>query len=388
MNNFTYYTPTKVLFGKNTENEVGNLLKEFGAKNVLVHYGGNSAIKSGLLDKVYEALKHAGINFVSLGGVVPNPRLSKIYEGIELCKNKGLDFILAVGGGSVIDSAKAIGYGLTNEGEIWDFYEKTRFPTSCAPIACILTISATGSEMSDSSVITKEEGLLKRGCNSNFCRMKFAILNPELTFTLPWYQVASGATDILMHTIERWFDNARTSAELTDAISIGLVKTVMHNALILKKNLHDYNAAAELMWAGSLSHNGLTGCGGSTPAGDWSCHQLEHELGGMFDVTHGAGLSAVWGSWGRYVCKEKPERFIKFGKDLFGTENPEEFIKKMEDFFVSIDMPITISGLGITINEEQVKELAWKCSFFGKRKVGFYHPLDVQDMETIFRMAK
>jgi alcohol dehydrogenase YqhD (iron-dependent ADH family) len=242
--------------------------------------------------------------------------------------------------------------------------------------------------MSDSSVITKEEGWLKRGCNSNFCRLRFAICNPELTFTLPWSQVASGATDILMHTLERWFDNARTSTELTDAIAISLFKTVMRNALILKNNPKDYNAAAEMMWAGSLSHNGLTGCGGSTPAGDWSCHQLEHELGGMFDVTHGAGLSAVWGSWARYVSKVKPERFVKLGKDLFGTEDIEKMIKSMEDFFVSIDMPINIKSLGVTPTDEQIKELAWKCSFFGKRKVGFFHPLELQDLEAIFNMAK
>jgi alcohol dehydrogenase YqhD (iron-dependent ADH family) len=242
--------------------------------------------------------------------------------------------------------------------------------------------------MSDSSVITKEEGWLKRGCNSNFCRLRFAVCNPELTFTLPWYQVASGATDILMHTLERWFDNARTSTELTDAIAISLFKTVMRNALILKNNPKDYNAAAEMMWAGSLSHNGLTGCGGGTPAGDWSCHQLEHELGGMFDVTHGAGLSAVWGSWARYVSKVKPERFVKLGKDLFNTEDIEKMIKSMEDFFVSIDMPVNIKSLGVTPTDEQIKELAWKCSFFGKRKVGFFHPLELQDLEAIFQMAR
>jgi alcohol dehydrogenase YqhD (iron-dependent ADH family) len=388
MNNFLYYTPTKVLFGKDTENEAGNLVKEFGGKTVLIHYGMGSAIKSGLLDKVKLSLEKAGLKIIMLGGVVPNPRLSKVYEGIELCKKEGVDFILAVGGGSVIDSAKAIGYGLTNEGDVWDFYARIRAPEAGFPVGCVLTISATGSEMSDSSVITKEEGWLKRGCNNNHCRLKFAILNPELTFTLPWYQVASGATDILMHTLERWFDEKRDSTELTDAIAISLLKTVMFNALILKKNPKDYNAAAEIMWAGSLSHNGITGCGGSTPAGDWSCHQLEHELGGMFDVAHGAGLSAVWGSWARYVCKDKPSRFIKLGKDLFGTEDTEALIKTIEGFFVSIDMPITISGLGVTPTDEQMKELAWKCSFFGKRKVGAYRPLELNDLEAIFFMSK
>jgi len=388
MNNFLYYTPTKVVFGKDTENEAGNLVKEFNGKTVLVHYGGNSAVRSGLLDRVCLSLEKAGLKIFKLGGVVPNPRLSKVYEGIELCKKEGVDFILAVGGGSVLDSAKAIGYGLANEGDVWDFYERIRAPQASAPVGCVLTISATGSEMSDSSVITREEGWLKRGCNSNHCRMKFAILNPELTFSLPWYQVASGATDIIMHTLERWFDNGRVSTEMTDAIAVSLFKTVMRNALVLKENPTDYNAAAELMWAGSLSHNGLTGCGGSTPAGDWSCHQIEHELGGMFDVTHGAGLSAVWGSWARYVSKEKDERFVKLAKDLFGKEDVQFLIKAMEDFFVSIDMPVNIAGLGITPTDEQIKELAWKCSFFGKRKVGAYRPLDLNDLEAIFSMAK
>jgi alcohol dehydrogenase YqhD (iron-dependent ADH family) len=220
-------------------------------------------------------------------------------------------------------------------------------------------------------------------------------MNPELTFTLPWYHSASGAVDIIMHTLERWFDTERTCSELTDAISIGLIKTVMRNAPLLKRNPADYNAAAEIMWAGSLSHNGITGCGGTpppAPAGDWACHQIEHELGGMFDVTHGAGLSAIWGSWARYISPKKPERFIKLGKDLFGIKEDsgsgiEELIKKLNDFFVSIDMPITISGLGVRLHEAEIKELAWKCSFFGKRKIGGYYSLDTNDIEEIIRMA-
>ena len=397
MENFIYNAPTKVLFGKDTENEVGNLLTEYKAKNVLVHYGGNSAVKSGLLDKVCQCIKAAGIQYVTLGGVLPNPRLSKINEGIELGKKSGVDFIMAVGGGSVIDSAKAIGLGLANDGDLWDFFEKIRAPQASVPVGCILTISAAGSEMSPVTVVTNENGWLKRSCNNSLCLLKFAIMNPALTLTLPPYQVASGAVDIFMHTLERWFDNGRTSTELTDAISIGLLKTVMRNALILKDKPSDYNAAAELMWASSLSHNGITGCGGGGGwpppplSGDWSCHQLEHELGGMFDVAHGAGLSAVWGSWARYVVKENPGRFVKLGENLFGmgeNANPQEVIKKVDDFFVSIDMPITIAQLGVTINEEMIKELALKCSFFGKRKVGGYRPLDVNDMEAIFRMAK
>ncbi|MCL1991344.1 MAG: iron-containing alcohol dehydrogenase [Spirochaetes bacterium] len=395
MNNFVYHIPTKVCFGKDTENEAGSLLKEFGAKKALVHFGGGSVVKSGLLDKVCKSIKEAGIDYITLGGVVSNPRLSKVYEGVELGRKNGVDFILAVGGGSVIDSAKAIAYGIANEGDVWDFWARTRVPEACLPVGSVLTISAAGSEMSEACVITKDEGLLKRGYTNNLSRPKFAIMNPELTFTLPWYQVASGAVDILMHTLERWFDKKRDSAQLTDAISIGLMKTVMRNALVLKGNATDYNAAAELMWAGALSHNGLTGCGGNwnppVLPGDWATHQLEHELGGMFEVAHGAGLSAVWGSWARYVSKDNPEYFAKLGKDLFGMGDgaaAETVIKKLEDFFVSIDMPVTIAGLGVTLSEEAVKELAHKCSFFGKRTIGSYRPLDAGDMEAIYRAAK
>lgn len=404
MNNFIYYTPTKVLFGKETEHKSGELIKEFGGKKALVHFGGGSAKKSGLIDRVCASLKMHGINFAELGGVVPNPRLSKVIEGVELCKKEKVDFILAVGGGSVIDSAKAIGYGIFDGGNVWDFYSQKRVPTGSIPIGCVLTIAATGSEMSDSSVITgtitNEEGAagcasseLKRGCNNDHSRLKFAILNPELTLTLPWFQMASGAADIIMHTLERWFDNMRTSSELTDAISAALIKTVMSNALILKKDKKNYDAAAELMWAGSLSHNGLTNCGGGAGrGGDWACHQLEHELGGMFDVAHGAGLCAVWGSWARFVSKEKPARFAALARRLFDAPNNELeaakiCIEKFEEFFLAIDMPISISKLGVSPTKEQIKELAWKCSFFGKRKPGGYRPLDIADMEKIFEAA-
>ena len=394
MQNFRYYTPTKIVFGKDTEQEAGALVKEAGGTTALVHFGGGSAVRSGLVDRVCRSLREAGVAPVMLGGVVPNPRLSKVYEGIELCKKEGVDFILAVGGGSVIDSAKAIGYGLATDGDVWDFYAKIRVPQASAPVGCVLTLAATGSEMSDSSVITKEEGGLKRGCNNNLSRLKFAILNPALTLSLPWYQKASGAADIVMHTLERWFDNERTSTELTDAIAAALVKTVMRNILVLKERPGDYNAAAELMWAGSLSHNGLTGCGGTdaSPPGDWACHQMEHELGGAYDVTHGAGLCAIWGSWARFVSAEKPARFEKLAAALFGIEGGGEaavnaVIGKIEDFFVSIDMPVTISALGLKLSGDEIKMLAEKCSFFGKRKVGGLRPLDAAGMEAIFRGA-
>ena len=360
MVNFEYFTPTKVVFGKNAEEKTGELVKAQGCKKVLVHYGGQSAKKSGLLDRICASLEKEGISYVTLGGVVPNPHLSKVHEGIEVCKKEGVDFILAVGGGSVIDSGKAIGYGVANEGEVWDFYAKTRIPEACLPIGAVLTIAAAGSEMSDSSVITNEDGWLKRGCNNNLCRCRFAIMNPELTYTLPPYQTASGCVDIMMHTMERYFTREENTA-LTDGIGEALLRTVMESAQTLARDPENYNARAQVMWASSLSHNGLTGCG---TIGDWSCHQLEHELGGMFDVAHGAGLAAVWGSWARYVYKEKPERFAQFAVNVMGVTNdfsdPEktalEGIRKMEEFYRSIHMPTNIRELGVELTEEQVEQ--------------------------------
>jgi len=392
MLNFEFYAPTKVVFGKNAENELGKLIKEQGCKKALVHYGGNSAKKSGLLDQIYKLLEEANISYVSLGGVVPNPRLSKVHEGIELCKKEGVDFILAVGGGSVIDSSKGIGYGVANDGEVWDFYEKTREPEGCTPIGTILTIAAAGSEMSNSSVITNEDGWLKRGCNSDASRCKFAIMNPELTYSLPDYQTASGCTDILMHTMERYLTLAEDTM-LTDGIGEALMRTVMQSAKVLIEDPHNYNARAEVMWASSLSHNGLTGCG---TTGDWASHQLEHELGGMFDVAHGAGLAAIWGSWARYVYTEKVERFAQFAVNVMGVSNnflnPDKTalagIRAMEDFFHSISMPTSISQLGVRLTDEQIDELALKCSFQRTRMIGGFKILEIEDMKNIYNMAR
>lgn len=392
MENFQYYTPTKIIFGRGTEEQTGQLAAEQGCKKVLVHYGGGSVVKSGLLERIYRSLDAAGIPYVSLGGVVPNPRLSLVYEGIRLARKEQVDFILAVGGGSVIDSAKAIGYGVANEGDVWDFYEKRRTAKACLPIGVVLTIAAAGSEMSDSSVITKEEGWLKRGYSSNYARARFAVMNPELTMTLPKYQTASGCVDIMMHTMERYF-NRSENMEMTDGISEHLLQTVMKNAKILMNEPDNYQARAEVMWAGSLSHNGLTGCG--TGGGDWASHQLEHELGGMFDVAHGAGLAAVWGSWARYVMDAAPERFAKFAVNVMGVEPEAEKIKTaqkgieaMEDFYRALDMPVCIGDMGIELAEEQMRELAEKCSHFGKRTIGCIKKLDQEDMYQIYKEAR
>ena len=392
MNNLIIMHRQRLYLGKDTEKETGRLVKEQGASSVLVHFGGKSAIASGLLDRVCQSLKEEGIAYETLGGVVPNPRLSKVREGIALCREKKIDFILAVGGGSVIDSAKAIGYGVANEGDVWDFFDFKRKPTACLPIGVVLTIAAAGSEMSGSCVITKEDGGMKRGCTTDYSRLKFAVLDPELTMTLPPYQTACGCTDILMHTMERYFNHGE-NMELTDGISEALMRTVIRNAKILVKEPENYDARAEVMWAGSLSHNGLTGCG--TDGGDWATHKLEHELGGMFDVAHGAGLAAIWGSWARYVCGERIERFVQFAEHVMGVE-PQETEQKtaeagiaaMEDFYREIHMPTSLTELGIAPTEEQIKELAEKCNAAVRGNLGKVKHLDVEDMIAIYTAAK
>lgn len=394
MRSFEYFAPTKVIFGKDSHLQIGDILKKENCHKVLIHYGGKSAVASGLIDEVSGCLTDAGIDFVTLGGVVPNPRLSKVREGIELCKKENVDFILAVGGGSVIDSAKAIGYGVANPWtDVWNFYLKTEVPTACLPIGVIPTIAASGSEMSNSSVITNEDGWLKRGAaKCDLCRPKFALMNPKLTYSLPQYQTESGCVDILMHTMERYFVNIETM-EITDSISESLMQTVIYNARILMREPDNYTARAEIMWAGSLSHNGLTGCG--TGGGDWACHQLEHELGGLYDVTHGAGLAAIWGSWARYVYDVNPERFAQFATNVFDIPCGLDFektaragIEAMEDFFRSIKMPVSLHELGLDLDDQQIHELAFKCSYEDTRTIGVFKQLNMKDMEKIYTLAR
>ena len=391
MYNFNYYTPTKVLFGKGCEEQVGQLVKEQNCSKVLIHYGMGSVVKSGLLDKVKAALDNENISWLELGGAVPNPRLSLVYKGIELAKKEGVDFILAVGGGSAIDSAKAIGYGVANEGDVWEFYDRKRQATGCVPVGVVLTMAATGTEMSNSSVITKEEGWIKRGYSSDFGRPKFAIMNPELTMTLPDYQTACGCTDILMHTMERYFVSGSTM-EITDTMAEALMRTVIKYSLILEKEPDNYEARAEIMWAGSLSHNGLTGCGASGV--DFTTHGLEHEVGGMYDVAHGAGLAALWGSWARYVYKECLPRFYRFAIEVMGVadEGSKEDvalkgIEAVEKFFQDIHMPISMTELGIHPTLEEMELMAHKCSIAAGGKKGSAKVLVEEDMLEIYKMA-
>ena len=393
MLDFQYYAPTKVVFGKGAELKTGTLVKEEGCRKVLLHYGGQSAKKSGLLDRICEALKAQDVDDVMLGGVVPNPRLSKVYEGIELCRKEGVDFILAVGGGSVIDSAKAIGYGMANpDCDVWDLYTGKAEPKGCMPIGAVLTIAAAGSEMSDSSVITNEEGWYKKALNTNYARCKFAVMNPELTYTLPEYQTESGCTDILMHTMERYFVLEDTM-KITDGIAESLMRNVMENAKILLEDPENYEARAEIMWCGTLSHNDLTGCG--TNGGDWATHLIEHEIGGLFDVAHGAGLAAVWGSWARYVIDEKPERFARFAKNVMGTEDKGgdketglAGIEAMENFYRSIHMPTNMKELGVEPTEDQIKEMAMKATNGDTMELGVFKKLKAEDLIKIYTAAK
>jgi hypothetical protein len=381
-----------VVFGRDAETKIGQLVKACGASKVLIHYGGGSAERSGLLSVVRQQLSDAGISFVELGGVVPNPLLSKVEEGIALCRQENVDFILAVGGGSVIDSSKAIGYGVPYDGDVWDFW-CGKAPEKCLPIGAVLTIPAAGSEMSSSCVITKDEGLLKRGVNSDLCRCKFAVMNPERTYTLPPYQTAAGATDIMMHTMERYFSKYEDMT-LTDAIAEALLRTVKDAALVVMQHPEDYRHRAQIMWAGSLAHNDLTECGTEK---DFATHRLEHELSALFGVTHGAGLAALWPSWARYVKGKHLNRFVQFAVNVMGVENdfshPDETAEKgivaIEDFYRKIGMPTNIHELlGREITADEIEVLVDKCSRGGTITLGAMEVIDANDMRNIYNMAK
>ena len=393
MKDFNFYAPTEVVFGEQSEEQVAALVKKNGGTKVLVHYGGQSAIRSGLLDKICGKLKEGGVDYVTLGGVVPNPRLSLAQQGIELCRKEGVDFILAVGGGSVIDSAKCIAYGVPFEGNVWDFYLGKAEPQAMLPVACVLTIPAAGSEMSESSVITNEDGDVKLGYSNNLSRPKFAIMNPKRTFTLPPYQTAAGVTDMMMHTMERYFTKD-DDMDFTTDVAEAMLRSIKNAVFAVLKNPEDYRYRAQIMWGGSLMHNGLTGCG---VADDWATHQLEHELSGMFDVTHGAGLAAIWPSWARYVMHENISRFVRFAVNVMDVPNdftdPEgtalKGIEAMERFYHAIGMPINIKELiGRDITDAEIKEMTRTCSRDYQKTCGCLKVLKAEDMEKIYQMAR
>mgnify|MGYP000009406602 CR=1 FL=1 len=392
MQKFIQYTPTEILFGENAQAEVGKEVKKWGGSRVFIVYGGGSVKKSGLLAQVEEALEKEGLAYEEFGGVKPNPRMAYAQEGVEKAIEFGADFLLAVGGGSSIDTAKAIAHGVANpDWSLEEIWGGEIILTRSTPVGCVLTIAAAGSETSDSAVLTNEETGKKGGISTSLNRPKFAIMNPVLTYTLPKYQIACGIVDIMMHTLERYFI-PNTRNQITDEIAEGVLRVVIENGKKGLENPTDYDAMSEIMWAGSLSHNGLMACGND--GGDWACHQLEHELGGMFDVAHGAGLAAVWGSWARYVCDALPDRFEQFAVNVMGVENGDDKnaviqkgIEAMENFFRQIEMPTDLGGLNIEVSEDQMKELALKCSHFGKRTIGCVKKLNQEDIYRIYQKA-
>ncbi|MBE7038427.1 MAG: iron-containing alcohol dehydrogenase [Ruminococcaceae bacterium] len=390
MNNFEFLTPTKVFFGKDTHYEVGKIIKEYGFKNILLHYGKQSIKKTGLYDDVVKSLNENGIKFIELAGVEPNPKMTLVKEGVKICRENKIDFILAVGGGSVIDSAKVIADSIFYDGEIWDFFERKSAPKKTLKVGTILTISASGSEMSDSAVITNEDGI-KRGCSYPCHRPLFSILNPSLTFSVNKYQTACGIVDIMMHTMERYF-SLPTNLPLTDSIGESIIKNTIDAGKVAYENPSDYNARATLMWAGALSHNSLTGMGKKV---FMPCHQMEHEISGMYDfVTHGAGLATVWPAWAKYVYKNDIDKFNRYAKNVWGIEvdldNPQksayEGIIATENFFKSIGMPTTLSELGI--DDKNLRELSKRCTFYGKRILPGIVELDEDKIFDIYNLMK
>jgi len=387
MLNFNFYSPTFFVFGKDREKETGKYIQKFGGKKVLIHYGSGSVIQSGLLDRVKNSLNEKGIEFITLGGVVPNPRSGLVYEGIKICKENNIDFILAVGGGSVIDSAKAIALGAVYEGDFWDFYMGKRVEKAL-PVATILTLTAAGSEGSTGSVITHENGMLKRAANSDLLRPVFSILNPELTCTLPAYQTACGAADMLAHVMERYFSNTK-DVEITDRLAEGIMLTIIHETPKALKNPADYQARANLMWAGMVAHNDLCGVGREQ---DWATHQIEHELSALYDVAHGAGLAVMFPAWMKYVYKQDVMRFAQFAVRVWGCEmnfnNPEttalEGISKYENFMRSIGMPVRFSELGA--RKEDIPELVKNLQLSG-RTLGSFVKLNEDDIKYIYELA-
>ena len=388
MNNFEFRNPTKIIFGKGSENKVGAEVALHG-KKVLLHYGSGSIKTSGLYDRVCASLKAAGVEWIELGGVKPNPRLSLVHEGVRLCKANKVDFVLAVGGGSTIDSAKAIAMGAVIDGDVWDFYVGKSAPTQALPVGTVLTIPAAGSESSDSTVITNEDGNLKRGCTSGVLYPRFSVLNPELTFTLPKFQVACGATDIMAHLMERYFTNV-THVSFTDRLIEATMKTIIDKTPLVLKNPKDYDAWSELMWAGTVAHNNLLNTG---RIGDWASHDIEHEISGIYDVAHGAGLAVVFPAWMKHVLKHDLARFVQWSVRVWNVDmdvyNPDavvrEGIRRLEAFSRSIGLATTMAGLGI--KADRIDEMAKKCTNGNTRTVGNFVKLDESAVRAILKLA-
>ncbi len=400
MNDFIFQSPTRFVFGRGYAEKSGEEIARLGARKALVVYGGGSVQRTGLLDRVKASLQNAGVGFVELGGVRPNPEVGLVREGIALARTEGADLILAIGGGSVIDCAKAIAFGVPYEGDVWDFFAKKAAIGACLPIACVLTLPAAGSEASGSCVISNDALALKRGVNGDIFRPAIAIMDPELTFTLPQYQTAAGVTDMICHICERFFSGVG-DVEPTDGIACSLIRSIMDAAYTVKDDPEDYDARASIMWAGTLAHNDLCGCGRSPQpearAGGWESHGLEHELSAHKpSITHGAGLAVILPAWMRYVWRERPARFLAFAQGVFSItpmgnsqqareETVVEAIDALQRFFVSIGMPRTLGEFDVTPDDIE----AWISTLRLNKgeRFGQFMPLDMDDARAIYRSA-
>ena len=388
MDNFNFYSPTEFVFGKGRENDCGTYVKKYGGTKVLIHYGGQSAQKSGLLDRVKSSLTANGVPFVELGGVQPNPRDTLVYKGIDLCRRENVDFILAVGGGSVIDSSKAIAMGVVYDGDFWDFYSRKNTPEKALPVGTVLTIAAAGSEGSGDSVITKEDGMLKRGAGSDLIRPRFSVMNPELTQTLPAYQTACGATDIMAHVFERYFTNT-PEVEITDRLCEAVLLTMVKETPRVIADPNNYEARANIMWAGTVAHTNIVGVGRQQ---DWNSHRIEHELSALYDCAHGAGLAVIMPAWMEFVYKHNVLRFCQMATRVFGCqmdfENPENTalagIKAFRTFLHNIGMPINFAELGA--KEDDIPALVEKHGV-GDGRTGGFVALSADDIANIYRIA-
>ena len=388
MENFNFYSPTEFVFGRGRENECGVYVKKYGGSKVLLHYGSGSARRSGLLDRVIASLKAEGVDYVELGGVQPNPHDTLVYKGIEICKREKVDLILAVGGGSVIDSSKAIAMGSCYDGDFWDFYSKKAVPQAALPVGVVLTLAAAGSEGSGDAVITRQDGLLKRGCTTDLIRPRFSVLNPELTFSLPAWQTACGCTDIMSHTFERYFSPTE-DVEVTDRLCEAILMTIIKEAPRVIANPEDYDARANIMWAGMVAHNNIVGAGRIQ---DWSSHKLEHELSALYDCSHGAGLAVIQPAWMEYIMPRCVMRFARYAVRVWGCkmdfEHPEvtarEGIDRTRRFFASIGMPVNFQQLGA--REEDIPHFV-RTLGIGDGEIGGIVKLNAADVENIYRIA-
>ena len=391
MKNFVYQLPTKFLFGRGAENEVGREVRALGGTKVLIHYGGGSAVRSGLIDRVKKALDAENIGYVELGGVQPNPRDTMVYKGIALARREGVDFVLAVGGGSSIDSSKAIAHGLQYDGDFWDFFCGKAKPEKTTPLGVVLTMSAAGSESSNSCVITQESTKTKRGLRSELNRPRFAAMNPELAMTLPPYQIACGATDILAHIMERYF-TCETEVDLTDRLCEGAMQAIIRAAKIAVKTPDSYDAQAQLMWGSTIAHNETLGVG---RVSDFGSHQIEHELSALYDVPHGAGLAVVFPAWMRYQLSKNPMRFAQFAVRVYGCsmdfEHPERTalagVEAHEAFLREIGMPVTLHELGARSEDIPALAATTKKTNLETMTTGGAFPMTTQDIEAILRLA-